>query len=286
MKNQHLEELRTFWDGRADREMDREKTAPMKQVHTDLIRREIRRCVGGKRGIDILDAGGGTGRFSIPLAEAGHRVVHLDISPRMLDLARKKAEGISGIEFVQGSITDLSRFEDRSFDLVLCLDSPLSFCYDAYETALAELVRVCRSALLLCVISRLAVMTDGVNFDLKHYGKLRTVPTVYSTGTLLVTEELRKLQPSLIPSWHAFTVKEISGLLSLHGWKVERVSAPGALARFADPDLLRELFKDKKAYEDYVDFEERYDADTHVLGTSSGAGGSLLITAIRIEQRE
>jgi ubiquinone/menaquinone biosynthesis C-methylase UbiE len=279
MPHKHLEELQAYWDGRADREMDREKALPMKQVHTDLIRREIQRCIGDEKGLDILEAGAGAGRFSIPLAKAGHRVVHLDISCRMLEFARESAGNLANIEFAQGSITDLSRFDDRSFDLVLCLDSPLSFCYDSYETALAELVRVCRSTLVLCVISRLGVITEGVNFDLKHYGRLRTVPTVYSTGTLLVTGDLRKLQASLMPSWHAFTLQEISSLLSTHGWKVARVSAPCALARFADPELLRKLFDDEKAYQDYLDFEEEYDSETHVLGMSSGAGGSLLVTS-------
>ena len=60
-------------------------------------RREIERCVGGRQGLRILDAGAGAGRFSIPLAEAGHRVVHLDLSPRMLDLAAGRAVGVEAL---------------------------------------------------------------------------------------------------------------------------------------------------------------------------------------------
>jgi len=33
-------------------------------------------------GGSILDAGAGTGRFSLPLAKRGYRVTHLDISRR------------------------------------------------------------------------------------------------------------------------------------------------------------------------------------------------------------
>jgi ubiquinone/menaquinone biosynthesis C-methylase UbiE len=69
----------------------------------------------------------------------------------MLDAARKQAErsGITHITFVEGSIDDLSRFRDNDFDLALCLDSPLSFCGDRYETAITELLRVTTGPLIL-----------------------------------------------------------------------------------------------------------------------------------------
>ena len=94
MNYDHFEELESFWDEHSDRELEREKTMPMKQVHTDLIRREINRCISDKNGLKILDAGGGPGRFSIPLAQAGHEVTNLDISPKMLDIARERGKGL------------------------------------------------------------------------------------------------------------------------------------------------------------------------------------------------
>lgn len=36
----------------------------------------------------LCSLGGGTGAFTIPLAERGLRVTHLDLSPAMLNLAR------------------------------------------------------------------------------------------------------------------------------------------------------------------------------------------------------
>lgn len=282
MENNHLEQLELFWDGRADRELDREKTMPMKQVHTDLIWREITRCIDNKSGLKILDAGGGPGRFSIPLAKAGHEVTNFDISPKMLDIAREKGKDMAGLEFVQGSITDLSEFDDNSFDLVLSLDSPVSFCYDSYETAISELVRVARSTVILCVMGRLGVITEGVSFDLMHFGRLKTVHEVYDTGTL-ITEELKKLHPSLLPNWHGFTTDEIIELLGQSGCQMLRILAPAALARFVDSEQLKKLYKDKEAYEDYLNFEEKYDSEVNVFGMASGAGGSLLITAKKSE---
>ncbi len=51
-------------------------------------------------GLKVLDAGGGYGRYSIPLAERGCQVTHLDLSPRMIEEAKKLAgdRGVSSIE--------------------------------------------------------------------------------------------------------------------------------------------------------------------------------------------
>lgn len=41
---------------------------------------------------DILELGCGTGRAAIPIARTGHRVVGVDIDPRMIQIAQRKAE--------------------------------------------------------------------------------------------------------------------------------------------------------------------------------------------------
>lgn len=274
--------MQAHWDERAEREAEREQLNPQKQIHTDLLWREIQRCVEGRDNLSILDAGAGTGRFSIPLAASAHKVVHLDISPGMLDLAREKSKalGIEGIDFIRGSVDNLSQFGDSRFDLVLCLDSPLSFCYESYEAALDELIRVARSQLVLCVMNKLGIISGGVAFDLKHFGRLKTVLEVSDTGTLLVTEELNRLQP-LTPSWHAFTPSELQRHLEARGCEARRISAPGTLARFLKVEQVQQLLTDKEAYESYLDFEETYDAEASVLGIGAEGAGGLLITAYK-----
>jgi SAM-dependent methyltransferase len=46
------------------------------------------------RGESVLELACGTGRVTIPIAQAGLNVVGLDRSPAMLDVARRKAEGV------------------------------------------------------------------------------------------------------------------------------------------------------------------------------------------------
>jgi len=75
-------------------------------------------------GLHVVDAGGGTGGFAVPLAEAGHRVTVVDPSPDSLAaLQRRAAErGVADrVAAVQGDLDDLPRVvAPGSADLVLC----------------------------------------------------------------------------------------------------------------------------------------------------------------------
>ncbi|MFJ1762439.1 cytochrome P450 [Amycolatopsis sp. NPDC088138] len=64
----------------------------------------------------VADLGCGTGTLAVLLAEAGHRVVGVDLSERMLDQARQKAG--AGVEFKHGDAAD-PPLDDYSFDVVL-----------------------------------------------------------------------------------------------------------------------------------------------------------------------
>ena len=74
--------------------------------------------------LSILDAGGGTGGFAVPLAGLGHRVTVVDPSPDSLAaLARRAAEegADAAIDGVQGDLsTLLDVVAPGSVDVVLC----------------------------------------------------------------------------------------------------------------------------------------------------------------------
>jgi ubiquinone/menaquinone biosynthesis C-methylase UbiE len=70
----------------------------------------------------ILDAAGGTGRITVPLAKLGYPVVLCDISPGMLSVARRKLRRerlLDRVELLQCDACSLP-FPDESFDLALC----------------------------------------------------------------------------------------------------------------------------------------------------------------------
>jgi SAM-dependent methyltransferase len=77
----------------------------------------------GRDGLDVLDTGGGTGNFAVPVARLGHRVTVVDPSPDALfGLERRAAE--AGVEDrvrgVQGDAHGLFEVADRAgYDAVL-----------------------------------------------------------------------------------------------------------------------------------------------------------------------
>ncbi len=98
------------------------------------------------RDLHVVDAGGGTGGFAVPLAAAGHRVTVVDPSPDSLAaLQRRAAEGglSDRVTGVQGDLTELPGLVDAgSVDLLLC-HSVLELVDDPAE-ALAGIVGVLR----------------------------------------------------------------------------------------------------------------------------------------------
>ena len=114
----------------------------------------------------ILDAGGGPGRYTMEMAKRGFSVNHLDLNPGYVDYTKKvmAENGFSNqlIDSVEGDICNLSRFDDNTFDGVLCLGGPLSHVLDRNERkkAIDEMVRVAKpgSFIFCSVIGRLALL--------------------------------------------------------------------------------------------------------------------------------
>ncbi|MDQ1653202.1 MAG: hypothetical protein QOI35_2402 [Cryptosporangiaceae bacterium] len=102
---------------------NRAHRAPRTAVVWSVLRAELsRRAAEGP--LHVVDAGGGTGGFAVPLAEAGHRVTVVDASPDALAaLSRRAAEkGVADrVEAVQGDADSLLDVAGpASADLVLC----------------------------------------------------------------------------------------------------------------------------------------------------------------------
>ncbi len=89
------------------------------------------------RGRRVLDAGCGTGPFSVEANRRGARVTSLDIGARLLAITRRKC----ATSCIQAS-ADAIAIEDASFDVVIsseCIE------HTPYPRAtVAELIRVCR----------------------------------------------------------------------------------------------------------------------------------------------
>jgi S-adenosylmethionine-dependent methyltransferase len=101
----------------------REMAMPWNRVRLKVEISNLLRHVG-QSGFKILDAGGGNGYASIPLAQNGCQVVVADYSEAMLADGRKLMSELGldrSVSFVLTGLEDLSSaIHDQDFDVVLC----------------------------------------------------------------------------------------------------------------------------------------------------------------------
>ena len=175
----------------------------------------------------VLDCGCGPGTYSRVVMELGARVTCLDLSPVQLAACREFAQGAD--DYVLGSITDLSRFADASFDVCLALGGPLSYCFDQVDRAISELCRVTRTGGLI----GLSVMS--LHGALHHHLRgvlelpLETNRRIVASGDLP-----REVSGN---ECHMFRVDELAALLANAGLVDVELSASGFLISVAGIDL-------------------------------------------------
>lgn len=288
---------RSFWgEFMAEEEPLREERFPLVEIQTSIARIVINRYL--PRFLKILDAGAGTGRYSLPLAAAGHRVTHLDVSGSMLQRAMAEAakRELTTIEFVAGDVKDLSAIASRSHDLTLCLDAPISYAYPDHAQALAEVCRVTAQTVVVMVSSRSGVVPFMIDMDLSgEYvppgteaagGPFAMTEAILKTGVETFPEETRRWlaeQGKLTPKDYAFTVPELTALFHREGFRIVEIGGPGALARSVSRESLQRILQDPALLERFIDFSLEFDFDPHNLGLGAV---NLLAVAQRDETME
>jgi SAM-dependent methyltransferase len=129
------------------------RTAIVHEVLRDTVTRLTRSS--GREQLDVLDAGGGTGNFAVPVARLGHRVTVVDPNPDALAaLARRAAEAevTDLVRGVQGDSRELLDIAGAAgADVVLC-HGVLEHVEDAAE-AVGTIAAVLRPAGALSLLA-------------------------------------------------------------------------------------------------------------------------------------
>ncbi len=97
----------------------------LRRALVELAGRPESRERGGGR-LVVVDAGGGSGGFAVPLAQLGHRVIVVDPSPDSLASLERRAAEAGVAEHVSGRQGDLDTLGDvidpQQVDVLLCHD--------------------------------------------------------------------------------------------------------------------------------------------------------------------
>ena len=277
-------------------ESRREETFIDDIIQKDHIQRKLLEQLDGIE--TVFDGGAGSGRFSILLAKRGCRVTHFDISQPMIDKAKElaAAEGVSDrITFVKGALEDLSAFEDRSFDLVMSFDAPISYTYPNQYRVIGDLVRMARKRVMFSVSSRLGSLPYLCNPVQKNQFILnedsddpfvrwceanrenllrsfrfdrKNAEQVMENGLLGGQQEIEAYEAGQAP-WcitYTFLPDELERVLRGCGVKNIRLSGPGAFCRTLPREILVKLMADAEQKRDFLEFCYRFDSNPYVCG--------------------
>lgn len=211
--------------------------APRTAVVWAVLRQELRRRAGQQ--LAVLDVGGGTGGFAVPLAEAGHRVTVVDANPDALAaLTRRAAEaGVADrVRAVQGDGDALAGLvEPAGVDLVLChavlevVDDPATVV-----AAIATALRPGGAASVLVANRAAAVLSRAMNGHLDVAAALLADPQGHGGAR----DTLRR----------RYDAASAAALLDAAGLRVEQIHGVRVLAGLlpataaeSDPQALLDL---------------------------------------------
>lgn len=140
------ERIVKYWTKRRDSFKKQRK----EELHDAIAMRwleEIEEVIPAKQSLKILDVGCGTGYFSILLAQRGHEVTGIDLTPDMIEGAGQLAEEEGAkCRFLIMDAEKLE-FQDESFDVVISRN--LTWTLPHPDEAYAEWLRVLKKGGIL-----------------------------------------------------------------------------------------------------------------------------------------
>ncbi len=119
-----------------------------KEIYLDIVRPFLDKI---PKGSNIIDAGGGIGRFAIELIKMGYKTQVVDSSETALKKALKhfQDENLINFDLHLGDAANLSMFSDSAFDAAFAIEL---ICYsDEPDKIVKELVRVTRKNGLIVI---------------------------------------------------------------------------------------------------------------------------------------
>lgn len=267
-----LSEYEKFWDKMSHSEeidLDDEK------INRLLRFKAVQHHLSGVR--KILDVGAATGAYSIPLAQMGFDVVHLDLSDEMIKVAKEKAVGLSNIRFIKHDASRLDIFSDNEFDLVLCFDGAISFSGRKAGDVISEICRVGKKV-LLSVSSKSCMTATWLNYCLSTLNRIHpSVKDMMETGYFSKADYDDADELTSISEFKAYDIDELRCVLEKNGMNVLECRSIGSLTHLYSlhlylqntPDDVHKKINELSTDEEFLEICDYYDKNVMPNGMGS-----------------
>lgn len=256
-----LEPVRAYYDARGESEWYRLENPYEGAVEQDLHRRAFEELL--PPGARVLDLGGGPGRWTIWLARRGHRVVLADLSPGLLEIARRElAEaGVEAEAVLEVDARDLGRFAAGEFDAVLALGPFYHLVTGAdRELAAREVHRVLRpGGLLLATVMTRYSWLLGVLLE----SGSRRLPDI---RRLLADGVYRNDEPGRFTEAYLHRPAEVAPFFEANGFETVRVMASQSFLHLVQEQVADLHEHDAEAYGALLDIAYAAATDPSILG--------------------
>jgi ubiquinone/menaquinone biosynthesis C-methylase UbiE len=204
-----------------------ERVAELQDARAASLEQDIVRFVAPSGDERVLDSGTGSGALAFALAPHVREVVGVDLVPELLEQARKRAERVPNVTFVEGDATKLP-LAYGTFDLACSLRTLHHI--PRPELAMAELVRVTRPGGRVLVIDQIAPVDPLAAAELNRFERARDP----SHARALADIDLRHLFESnglvLIRAEYEREPRELDAYLELAGCEGEARDQAESLA--------------------------------------------------------
>ena len=220
----------------------------------------------------VLDIGGGPGRYTVWLAQHGHRVSLADLSPEQLSIARTKI-GQAGVdamveEIIVADARDLSHWPDNSFDAVVSL-GPFYHLPDPHDRdrAATELHRILRvgGTAFVALMPRYAFLrrTLDIPDERRHLAQPDFMERLLNEGVFI--NDL----PGRFTSGYGALPEDISPFFEQHGFTTLALLATEGIAVNSQRALSEMATTDPTAYKAALDVIIRTAGDSSILGMAN-----------------
>lgn len=204
----------------------------------------------------VLDAAGGIPRLAIPITKKGLKVIIIDISKRMLKIAKEKIRkhGLENrVTLKQGDIHGIDCPDHFDF----ALTQGIEYCPNL-EKVVGELARVLKPNCYL------EFSADSLFFVIWAFLNQKNIEEALKT-----LNERKYLDEGNVWCW-VYTSSQLREICKKNNLKVERIiSGGGICAYIKDPQYRRAIFQDKRQLEKLLEIEMKLCEieDTAILGS-------------------